>query len=90
MRDDPYANHDDQDESWLTDHRKTFYQQHKEQQSQKRRRNKRRRRKKNKPQPIFVSKHMRTCKSCGFEAPKETFRRKRCLACQVAAYLNTL
>ena len=88
---DPYANHDDEEESWLTDHKK-FHQQEEDRppsRKQRKRQRKLRRRKNRKRPPIHVSNELLMCRICDLDAPKETLRRGKCLACQVTAYLNT-
>jgi len=86
---------DDQDhdeetevEPWLKEHWQV-YQDGKTPQEESASARKRRARQRKKP-PINVSNQMRMCRGCKRNAPKELFRKKRCLSCQIEAYLDTL
>lgn len=83
------VNDDEAVEDWFQAHKELY-----KEQDDRRRPKKLSRRKKRRPRrplpPIKVGDKMRRCRGCKQEAPIELFRKKRCLACQVANFLETL
>ena len=82
---DPVDDHDEVIEEWFREHMELYHGRPKQEPPRQTRRKKRRLRPK---PPIKVGKKTKKCRGCGLEAALEMFRKKRCLACQVARFLG--